>query len=218
LIETPEPATKLTGLTAGSYSLQLMELRSGCRTNRVPFEILDETFSPVYQVYTEPALCDEKSGLIRIIPQDAAAIEKVVWYSTYGKDVVSVGLEVTEMFAGEYRYEVFAVNGCSSSGTVVLEADINVYNGLSPNGDGENDIFHIDCIEKFPENSVKIFNRAGALVYEADYYDNVSTFFEGRGNRGVYVGGKELPDGTYFYVIEKNDGSKPKTGYLELSW
>jgi gliding motility-associated-like protein len=103
------------------------------------------------------------------------------------------------------------------SGRVVVEGNINVYNGLSPNQDGENDYFHIDCIEKFPENFVKIFNRAGALVYEASYYDNSSTFFEGLGNRGLYIGGKELPDGTYFYVIDKNDGSKPKTGYLELS-
>ncbi len=212
-----EPATQLSGLTAGIYQLQLLELRSGCRTELVEFEILDQTFKPAFQVYTEPAVCNTKSGLVRIIPEDVNSIERVEWYSSYGKDVVGLGMEISEMFAGEYRYEVYATNGCSMSGRVVVEGNINVYNGLSPNQDGENDYFHIDCIEKFPENFVKIFNRAGALVYEASYYDNSSTFFEGLGNRGLYIGGKELPDGTYFYVIDKNDGSKPKTGYLELS-
>lgn len=80
---------------------------------------------------------------------------------------------------------------------------INVYNGLSPNGDGDNDYFHIDCLDKFPGNNAKILNRAGALVYEADFYDNLSTFFKGRGNKGLYIGGKDLPTGTCFYVIDK---------------
>ncbi|MFP4091910.1 MAG: hypothetical protein ACLFT3_16505 [Cyclobacteriaceae bacterium] len=55
------------------------------------------------------------------------------------------------------------------------------------------------------------------LRSQADAYDNKSIVFEGLGNRGLYLGGKELPDGTFFYVIDKNDGSSPKTGYLELS-
>lgn len=40
--------------------------------------------------------------------------------------------------------------------------------------------------------------------------------FKGIGEKGVYAIGNQLPVGTYFYVIDKRDGSKPKTGYLEL--
>jgi len=40
--------------------------------------------------------------------------------------------------------------------------------------------------------------------------------FSGIGEKGVYAFGNELPDGTYFYIIDKRDGSKPITGYLEL--
>jgi large repetitive protein len=32
----------------------------------------------------------------------------------------------------------------------------------------------------------------------------------------VYMAGTLLPVGTYFYIIDKGDGSKPRTGYLEL--
>jgi hypothetical protein len=63
---------------------------------------------------------------------------------------------------------------------------------------------------------VKIFNRAGALVYESDGYDNASIFFNGTGNKGVYPIESKLPVGTYFYVIDKRNESKPLTGYLEL--
>ena len=74
----------------------------------------------------------------------------------------------------------------------------------------------IDCISQFPYNNVKIFNRSGVLVFEANGYDNNEVVFKGIGENGVYTIGNELPVGTYFYIIDKRDGSKPKTGYLEL--
>ena len=79
-----------------------------------------------------------------------------------------------------------------------------------------NEIFQIDCIQNFPTNLVKIFNRAGTLVYEAEGYDNTSTFFDGKSNKGISPMGVNLPDGTYFYIVDKRDGSKPIAGYLEI--
>lgn len=54
------------------------------------------------------------------------------------------------------------------------------------------------------------------MVYEAEGYDNNGTFFDGQSNRGVSLMGTELPGGTYFYIIDKRDGSKPIAGYLEI--
>ena len=95
-------------------------------------------------------------------------------------------------------------------------SEINVYNGVSPNGDGFNDIFHIDCIQNFPNNIVYIYNRAGQLVYRHEGYDNSTIFFEGIGNEGLYLSGNEVPDGTYYYVVDKRNGTEPVAGYLEL--
>ena len=64
--------------------------------------------------------------------------------------------------------------------------------------------------------NVKIFNRAGIKIYEADGYNNDDVIFNGIGLNGIYLSSQELPDGTYFYVIDKGDGSRPVTGYLEL--
>ena len=87
---------------------------------------------------------------------------------------------------------------------------------MSVNGDNQNDFWVIDCIQNFPSNNVKVFNRSGVKVYEADGYNNNDVIFRGIGEKGLYTLGNELPDGTYFYIIDKRDGSKPVFGYLEL--
>ena len=68
----------------------------------------------------------------------------------------------------------------------------------------------------FPNNNVKIFNRSGVKVYEADGYDNGDKSFKGIGEQGLYAIGNQLPDGTYYYIIDKRDGSKLLAGFLEL--
>jgi gliding motility-associated-like protein/uncharacterized repeat protein (TIGR01451 family) len=89
-----------------------------------------------------------------------------------------------------------------------------VYNEFSPNDDGVNDFFVITCIENYPNNSLKIFNRYGSLVYEKRGYDNT---WDGRANVSNVSGKTDvLPSDTYYYVLELGDGGKPKMGWLFL--
>ncbi len=68
---------------------------------------------------------------------------------------------------------------------------------ITPNGDGKNDLFIIQNLEKlYPECHVIIFNRWGNVVYESTGYS--------RPWDGTY-NGEDLPMGTYFYKIELND-------------
>ena len=82
----------------------------------------------------------------------------------------------------------------------VLPACLFVYNEFSPNSDGINDFFTISCIESFPNNEIKIFNRYRSLVYKQQGYKN-----EWNGHANVNTSqnnGETLPTGTYFYVLE----------------
>ena len=89
-----------------------------------------------------------------------------------------------------------------------------VYNEFSPNDDGINDTFVISCIENFPNNAIKIFNRYGSLVYEKLKYDNT---WDGIGNVGNgVIKDKVLPSDTYYYILDLGDGTKPKNGWLFL--
>jgi gliding motility-associated-like protein len=54
---------------------------------------------------------------------------------------------------------------------------------------------------------LQIFNRWGMVVYEQKNYTDQ---WEGRSNDG-----KELPDGTYYYIIEQRSG-KTFTGWVYL--
>lgn len=89
------------------------------------------------------------------------------------------------------------------------EGQVTVYNGVSPDGDGLNDYWHIENIDKLPDarpNKVTIFNRWGDVLWSAKDYDNVTN---------VFTGG-DLPAGTYFYKIEFESGRKSITGFLSL--
>ncbi|MBE7661391.1 hypothetical protein F7646_12480, partial [Tenacibaculum finnmarkense genomovar finnmarkense] len=105
-----------------------------------------------------------------------------------------------------------------------LDTDTNKcgtpYNIMTPDNDGENDSFFISCIDKpeYSKNTVEIFNRWGNTVYKASGYDNESVSFKGISNgRSTISVDEKLPPGTYYYVIDLGDGSKPKVGWLYIN-
>jgi trimeric autotransporter adhesin len=106
--------------------------------------------------------------------------------------------------------------GACTEQDIVIEtgSDISVYNAISPNGDGKNEILLIQYIDVIPDanqNTVSIFNRWGDLVFDVSNYNNTDRVF-----KGVSNGGKDLPSGIYYYKIEFPGGLKTRTGYLSL--
>lgn len=103
------------------------------------------------------------------------------------------------------------------------KGDVKVYNLVTPNGDGMNDYFFIENINRFPNNSVEIFNRWGTRVYDTKNYDSNGNVFTGiSGGRSAVGGNKKLPSGTYYYILTYEVPSEigmykvKKSGYLHL--
>ena len=94
------------------------------------------------------------------------------------------------------------------------------YNAISLNDDNKNDYFHIEGIEKYPDNIVRIYNKEGLKVFEVTGYDNKNQSFKGFTQGEVAVKKSlELAVGTYFYFIEYTDENhqlQRKTGWLYL--
>lgn len=120
-------------------------------------------------------------------------------------------------------YGIFTF-GVSKPG-LILAGDIVIYNSVSPNGDGYNDHFVIDKIERFPNNKVEIFNRWGVKVFSTKRYNNQNNNFAGFSSGRVTIDNNiKLPTGTYFYIIEyeytdvdtNTTQTIKKTGYLHL--
>ncbi len=110
-------------------------------------------------------------------------------------------------------------SGCSQA-TVTIEISefegLVIYEGVSPNNDGSNDVWTIQGIEKFPNNYVQIFNRWGSRIYQARGYDNLTVYWEGQSTEGIILGDQVAPDGTYYYVLDLGDGSDLYSGYVVL--
>ena len=91
---------------------------------------------------------------------------------------------------------------------------IIVPNGFSPNDDNINDTWVIENITSFPKNVVKVFNRWGNKVFEANNYQNN---WDGKSRDAL--GSKRLPVGAYLYIIELNEpGFAPVQGWIYINY
>ncbi len=216
--EVPPPANTgefYNNLPVGTYSVTATSLITGCKSPLVSENIIEQKIFPDFDFDITNPSCDQENGFVTLIFTSQVDLREIAWTDANGS-VITFGPNLTEIPAGNYRVTATTILGCSATKDVTLLADIFPYNGISRNGDAKNSYFHIDCIQNFPNNLVKVFNRAGTLVYEAVGYDNDNILFDGLSNRGISPMGKNVPDGTYFYIIDKRDGSKPLAGYLEI--
>ncbi len=97
--------------------------------------------------------------------------------------------------------------------------DILISEAFSPNDDAKNEVFYIEGLENFPNTKVWIYNRWGNLVFHSENYQND---WNGISQSGLNIGGSQLPEGTYYYVVElggdlilEKDNSV-KTGFVVL--
>ena len=117
-------------------------------------------------------------------------------------------------FIGEvYVTYVVCDNGipvvCDTANVVIIvqPADIpppeeeicDIPDVITPNGDGLNDYFELECAPVLPRLQLIIYNRWGNQVFDSGAgYAN-----DWQGTYGRK--GKPLPEGTYFYIVSFND-------------
>jgi gliding motility-associated-like protein len=201
-------------LATGIYSVTATSRITRCKSPLVNKDVIEKKEIPDFDFSITNAVCDQPNGFADVFFISTVGIGLIEWISD--NQVIAVGPNLTEVYAGTYTARVTSELGCQATKDLVILADIRPRNGISRNGDSQNDYFHIDCIQEFENNNVKIFNRAGTLVYEADGYDNANILFDGVSNRGISPIGTNVPDGTYYYIIDKRNGSKLLAGYLEI--
>lgn len=134
------------------------------------------------------------------------------WGPSTGLGDPSVGNPVAGP-AGSTTYILVVTDsaGCTASDTMVLDLVPSIWfpDGFTPNGDGINDTWVIDNIFLFPNCMVEVYDRWGILLFHSDGYN---TPWDGLYN------GKDLPVGTYYYIIQLNDPMFPDvfTGPLTI--
>jgi gliding motility-associated-like protein len=123
-----------------------------------------------------------------------------------------------EEFCGidSIHYVVCDIYGLCDSSFVVVEIecpiDLILPEGMSPNGDGINDVLEFIGLKAFPENNLIVFNRWGHIVFEAKNYDNT---WNGVSQSPLTLGNLALPNGTYYYFLTLPD-QKSLNGFFYL--
>lgn len=94
-------------------------------------------------------------------------------------------------------------NNCSKVKTITLNSSLcDIPNIITPNNDTMNDSFDLTG---YHVAKLEIYNRWGRKVYDRANYLNE---WHGQNNHG-----NSLPDGTYFYIIDRDSGES-KTGWI----
>jgi gliding motility-associated-like protein len=158
--------------------------------------------------------------VIKVLNNDGAQELETMSISTMpmnGTAQVNLDYTITyspkDGFCGEdeFAYEICNNGQCATAKVFVTVkcGDVVVYNGFSPNGDDYNQYFEIQGLQSYPNSSLLVYNSWGNLVFKSDgpYKNN----WDGKWK------GKDLPTGTYFYVLDLNDAEKTKySGWVQL--
>ena len=209
-------------LDIGPYSVTATDIVTRCVSPPGTVNVEDKRVKPEFKLTSTPSLCADtgrpaSGSLVLTLTTPEVVVDNVVWSDVTTNATVGTGVQVFEVYPGVYHAFATTTLGCTNEGNVLVGTEIGAFNGVSANNDGFNNVFVVDCISNFPNNNVKIFNRSGILIYEGNHYDNAEISFKGTGESGLYLQGRVLPEGTYFYIIDKGDGSKLVSGYLELT-
>lgn len=198
------------GLTSGSYTLSFTD-GNGCQSKdsvvfipEVITTIADFSMSPDHGV----------SPLIVSIINESINATDYAWSvngSTYGSSMSAFTFDTS----GVYTIELIAWQSdtsCSDtfSVSIVVIDSLIIPTIITPNQDGKNDEWILQNVDQlFPDNEVIIFNRWGSIVFESE-----KGKYEIKPWDGTHKG-KELPMGTYFYII-RTALSQELRGYISL--
>jgi gliding motility-associated-like protein len=116
-------------------------------------------------------------------------------------------LEYTKVYLKVTNQERYCA--ALDSAILVTQTKIMVPNVFSPNNDGVHDTWNIaNLATLYPNAEVEVFNKWGHSVWKS-----------GRGYPEPWSGkrnGQPLPMSTYYYVLDFNNGEKPKLGSVTI--
>ena len=88
-------------------------------------------------------------------------------------------------------------------------SELSIPNVFSPNGDGQNDYIDVET-NGVTVYEFTVFTRSGSRIYHSL---SPRIFWDGNS-----IGGQELSEGVYYYVIEEQGDEEPyeKAGFIHL--
>jgi gliding motility-associated-like protein len=199
----------LSGLPSGLYIVTVIDTNGSFATDSAYILALDEDCDGIYNV-DEGGIPGAGGGLADL---DGDGIPNQ-------QDTDSDGDGIADALEFDSNNDGIPFDDCDGDGYPdFLDADLcdlKPASAMTPDGDGLNDFWEIPRITQYPGTAVQIFNRQGILVYRNDNYAN-----EFNGNANVQTvmtnGTRELPTGTYYYLIQLGGTEQTMNGYIYIN-
>ncbi len=123
-------------------------------------------------------------------------------YNFVWKDFPDQDSILESLLPGNYFLIVTDANGCQVDGMAEVLDGTNCLEPrsvITPEGDGRNEEFLINCLARYNDNHLELYNRWGQLVYQVDNYNDGNLW------RGTNQRGEDVPDGVYYFVFTYQD-------------
>jgi gliding motility-associated-like protein len=190
-----EPLLTIPNNTVGVQTYYASTFDGGCysETSMATVEVYAR---PIISAGADIRLNAAENGALKGEATTAAMVE---WSPETGLDnpfVLDPGFTATN--SQVYTLTVEDDNGCVSTDkmTVDVENGLTISNAMTPNGDGDNDVWKIYPELVLETCNVRLFDGFGRLLLETDAYQNDwDGTFEGNA----------LPDGDYYYHVQCDD-------------
>ena len=219
VVTTNDTALNLTG---GNYYLNITD-ENGCTS------LPQDTFVPsVIQINpfmsSVGAICkDDNSGEARVFVNqgtgtppyqfdwDFDSMEEETDFTPIDSFSVIKGL-----FPGLYYVNITDAMGCVVRDSIEVKSNPNIcispYRAFSPNGDDTNEYWEIENIGLYPEAVVSIYDRNGSQIFRRRNYQNAELeAFNGENENGY-----PFPSGTYYFIIDLDNGDDVFKGTLTI--
>ncbi|MBL7713550.1 MAG: gliding motility-associated C-terminal domain-containing protein, partial [Chitinophagaceae bacterium] len=188
-----------SALAAGSYTVTVTDAISGCADTKI-FAITQADSLKISGTVVKDSCLPGPDGTISLLVTGGVSPYTYTWSNGASGDLIQ-GLAATS-----YTVTVTDSKGCTTAATYVVsevqcDLSVRIFDVITPNGDGVNDLMVIQGSEFYPKNILQIVDKWGDLVYEKSPYNNT---FNGVDSKN----GKELPSGTYYYIFKLNEANK----------
>jgi gliding motility-associated-like protein len=200
VIGTWSPAV-ISNTANGTYTFTPSTIPGQCA---VPIILLTTvTQNPEFEIKGE---CDGTSYVLQALPIANYDVTTATfsWTAPNGSNAGNTQ-SIIATATGTYTC-VITYQGCSGNDDEHVDRiSCTIQNGISPNGDGLNESFDLSGLGV---KQLSIFNRYGTKVYSKSSYTDQW--------KGQTDNGNELPDGTYYYVIDQSNG-ETKSGWIYIN-
>ena len=120
------------------------------------------------------------------------------------------------LFPGVYYVNITDAMGCVVRDSVEVKSNPNIcispYRAFSPNGDDTNEYWEIENVGLYPEAVISIYDRNGSQIFRRRNYQNAELVaFNGENENGY-----PLPSGTYYFIIDLDNGDDLFKGTLTI--